>query len=156
MRAPQIAAELGSVVLDTLGLPAAIEWHVHRLRKSNGLLYELNVKDAAGFPLPEEYAATVFEIYHEALSNVARHAAAKRVAIALTITPYALTLVVRDDGIGSSEQRPPDSRPGGLAEIRRRALAYEGSCDVATRLNNGTTLTVSLPLPRPGSRASLI
>jgi len=42
------------------------------------------VSHAAAFDLPEDYAAAIFDIYNEALSNVARHAGTSRVAIALT------------------------------------------------------------------------
>src|SRR5438132_4093466 len=104
--ARQITAELGSVLLDTLGLAATIEWHVRQFQKCTGVLYELTVTNAAAFDLPEDYAATMFDIYNEALSNVARHAGASRVAIALTITPHELTMVVRDNGIGFADAPP--------------------------------------------------
>ncbi|TAK83899.1 MAG: hypothetical protein EPO20_16300 [Betaproteobacteria bacterium] len=101
--ARQISAELGSVLLDTLGLAGTIEWHVRRFQKVTGVRYELTMNDAAGLDLPEDYAATIFDIYNEALSNVARHAGASR---------------------------------------------YQGHCEVADASNGGTTITVSLPIPR--------
>ena len=90
----QISAELGSILLDTLGLPAAIEWHAHLFQKRTGVPCALTVDAASPVNLPEEYAATVFEFYNEALSNVARHAMASRVAVALTITPREATVKV--------------------------------------------------------------
>lgn len=143
--ARQVAAELGSVLLYTLGLAATIEWHLHQFQRCTGILYELKVNHAAGFDLPEQYAATIFDIYSEALSNIARHAGASRVAIALTITPHEVTLVVSDDGIGLANGAPaPDA--GGLAGIRACAQAHKGSCDVTGARNAGTTVTVSLPV----------
>jgi signal transduction histidine kinase len=94
--ARRVSAELSAVALDTLGLAAAIEWHVRRFQKSTGVHYELQVNDAAGFELPEKCAATVFDVYSEALSGVARHSHASRIAIALTITPRVVTMLVRD------------------------------------------------------------
>jgi signal transduction histidine kinase len=96
--ARRISAELCAVLVDTLGLAAAIEWHVRRFHKATGLLYELKVNDAAGVKLPEDCAATIFEAYSEALSSVARHTQANRIAIALTITPREVTMLVRDGG----------------------------------------------------------
>lgn len=84
------------MLLDTLGLAAAVEWHVRRFQKSTGILYELQVSDAAACELPEDCAATVFDVYSEALSSVARHTHASRIAIALTITPREVTMLVRD------------------------------------------------------------
>lgn len=88
----EISAELGSVVLDTLGLTAAIEWRARQFQKHTGVVCELTVDPAAPTGLPEDYAATIFEFYNEALRNVARHAMASRVAIALTITPRDVTV----------------------------------------------------------------
>jgi two-component system sensor histidine kinase UhpB len=144
--ARQATAELGSVLLETLGLAATIEWHVRQFQKCTGVLYELTVNHAAAFDLPEDYAATIFEIYNEALSNVARHAGASRVVIALTITPHEVTVIVSDNGIGFGRQIPAP-RAGGLAAIRARSQTYNGSCEVAAGRNAGTTVTVSLPLP---------
>src|SRR5205085_3656743 len=128
-----------------LGVAATIEWHVRQFQKCTGLLYELTVTDAAAFDLPEDYAATMFDIYNEALSNVARHAGASRVAIALTITPHEVTMVVRDNGIGFADA-PPAAQVGGLATIRARARTYKGSCEVASARRAGTAVTVSLPI----------
>src|SRR3954465_10223781 len=82
----QVTAELGSILLGTLGLAATIEWHAQQFQKCTGILCELTINDGAGSELPENYATAVFEAYNEALSNIARRAAASRVAITLTIT----------------------------------------------------------------------
>src|SRR5512143_3558943 len=74
--ARQVETELGAVLLSTLGLAATIEWYLHQYRKCTGILCELRVSNAGGFDLPGECAETIFDIYSEALSNVARHAAA--------------------------------------------------------------------------------
>lgn len=107
----------------------------------------LTVNDAAGFELPEDYAETIFDIYNEALSNVARHAAASRVAITLSITAHEVTMVVRDNGIGLGNGTPA-SGARGIAAIRARSQTYQGLCEVADASNGGTTVTVSLPIPR--------
>ena len=56
----QITAELGSILLGTLGLAATIEWHAHQFHKCTGIFCELTVNDVAGFELPEDYATAVF------------------------------------------------------------------------------------------------
>lgn len=142
----QTITELASILLGTLGLAATIEWHVQQFQKCTGIPCELTVNAAAGFELPEDYATTMFEVYNEALSNVARHAAASRVAIALTITPHELTMAVRDDGIGLADAAAGAS-VGGIAGIRARAETHNGVCRVAGTRELGTTVTVSLPLP---------
>jgi signal transduction histidine kinase len=93
--------ELGAVLLDTLGLAETIEWHARRFHKCTGIPCELTVSNAAGFGLPEDYAAAIFDIYNDALRSVARHAGAKRVAISLIITPKEVAVMVRDNGAGA-------------------------------------------------------
>ena len=95
-----ISAALGAVLLDTLGLAAAIEWQAARLRRSTGVRCELTVNDAAGVEVPEVCAATLLDLYGETLANAAAHPGASRVAVALTITRQEVTMVVRDDGRG--------------------------------------------------------
>ena len=145
--ARRLTTELESVLLDTLGLAAAIEWHLHGWQKFTGIASELAVSNAAGFDLPEEYAASIFHIYSEALSNVVRHARARRIAVALTITPHKVTLVVRDYGIGLGQQAS-SSRRGGIAEMRARAKSHKGLCEFAGTSSAGTTVTASLPIAR--------
>src|SRR6185503_7183680 len=91
--ARQLSAELASVLLATLGLAATIEWHVRQFQNCTGIPCELTVNNAAGFNLAEDLAETIFDIYTEALSNVARHAAASHVAIVLSIMPHEVRLV---------------------------------------------------------------
>lgn len=146
--ARQVSAELGSVLLDTLGLAATIEWHVRQFQKCTGIVYELTVSDAAGFDLPEGYAETMYDIYSQALSNVARHSGASRVAIALTISPSEVSLKVHDNGIGMGEAAA-DAGKGSIATLQARSQAYHGSCEVTGTRDAGTTLTVSLPLGKP-------
>jgi signal transduction histidine kinase len=143
--ARRVSAELGSVLLDTRGLAATIEWHARQFQCCTGVLYDLTVKRAAAFEPPDGYAATIFDVYSEALSNVARHAGASRVAIALTITPHEVTVVVSDNGIWLGKTH---ADAGGLAAIRARSHAHKGSFEVAGEGSRGTTVTVSLPLPR--------
>jgi signal transduction histidine kinase len=90
--AREISAALGSVALDTLGLTAALEWRARQFQKVTGVSCQLTVDPAAPVNLPEDCAATIFAFYNEALRNVARHAMASRVAIALTITPHDVTV----------------------------------------------------------------
>jgi len=148
----QISAELGSVLLDTLGLAATIEWYVHEFQKCTGIYYDLRIDDAVGAGLAEEYAKAIFQIFHEALSNIAHHARAAKIAIKVSITPQEVAIVVWDNGVGIAEKQARDSNSGGLAAIRKHAILLKGLCRVVGVPNKGTTLSVSLPLARAGGR----
>jgi signal transduction histidine kinase len=142
-----VGDEFGSVLLNTVGLPATIEWHLREFRKSTDIICALNAHIAEGFDLPAPYAEAIFETYREAISNVARHAVASHVWIELTVTSRDVTLVMRDNGIGIRDR---DSRHGeGIARMRARADRYHGLCAIAgTPKGGGTTVTFSLPVAR--------
>jgi signal transduction histidine kinase len=82
------------VLLDTLGLAGALEWHLHQFQKCTGIPSELTVNDAGGIALPEEYAAAIFEIYGEGLKSAAGEAAVSAVTVNLTLTSTEVRLLV--------------------------------------------------------------
>ena len=143
--ARQVSAELASALLTTLGLAATIEWHARQFQTCTGLPCELTMNNAAGVELPQGYAETIFDIYNEILSNVARHAAASHVAIALTLTSREVRLVVADNGVGVANEAV-GSDATGLAAIRAWTQVHKGFCEIASAPNRGTTVTVSLPI----------
>jgi len=148
----QISAELGSVLLDTLGLAGTIEWYIHEFQKCTGIYYDLSIDDVVGADLAEEYAMAIFHIFHEALSNIAHHAGAEKIAIKVSITPQEVAMVVWDNGVGIAEIQACNSNSGGLAAIRKHASSLKGLCRVVGVPNEGTTLSVSLPLAGAGGR----
>ena len=96
----QINAQLGAVVLDTLGLAATVEWHAYQFQKTTGIHCELKVNDTVAFEIPEAYAESVFEKFHESLNQILSRAQADRVSIELRIVPQEVALVLRDNGGG--------------------------------------------------------
>jgi signal transduction histidine kinase len=89
-----LSAELGSVMLSTLGLAETIEWHLHQVRKRTGIRCELGVKATERFDLPEEHAEALFDIYNGALCNIVGDARATRVAVDLAVSAEEAALTV--------------------------------------------------------------
>src|SRR5260370_15319703 len=91
---------LGPPLLDELGLEASLRWYVDREARRAGLEFDLAFSLAANRPAPA-VETTCFRVAQEALTNVIRHARARRVAIELDGgAEGALVLAVRDDGTG--------------------------------------------------------
>src|SRR4029079_9799879 len=85
----------------------------------------------------------------ECLSNIARHAEAKRVEVEVTVEDEGMVVVVRDDGMGFDQRAL--HRPGGglgLLNMRERLLAVQGSCEVESTPGKGTTVSMYVPLAR--------
>jgi signal transduction histidine kinase len=91
-----------------------------------------------------EVAAHLLSTLREALSNVARHAAATRVDVEVTASPDSVLLTVADDGIGI----PPDpARRSGLRNMAERADALGGKFGAERRPDGGTSVEWRVPLP---------
>jgi signal transduction histidine kinase len=130
--------------LDELGLAGALAEELARLEQATGTRCILEApSDLAALPAAVEVAA--LRITLEAVTNVVRHAGARRCAVVLTADDRRLTVVVEDDGAGL----PAKVVPGvGLASMRERAEEVGGTLAVAPRPDGGTRVRAELPLPR--------
>src|SRR5206468_8693686 len=91
-------------------------------------------------------ASAVFRMLQEALTNVAKHASATRVRVALHVDPSLLSLDVSDDGRGITRDELRGSHSLGLLGLRERAIALGGSVNVFRDTTSGTTVALRLPL----------
>src|SRR3984885_13832302 len=94
-----LSLNLRPSILDDLGLVPALEWQLNKLAARAGFHGRL---DAAGFQgrMPAELETTRFRVVQEALTNVVRHAQARRVTVGVHQEGQHLKLTVRDDGVG--------------------------------------------------------
>jgi signal transduction histidine kinase len=147
----RIAAELRPSVLDQLGLAAALEWQGHEFAIRTGLevIMHLCPDDCS---VPDHLSSSVFRIFQESLTNVARHAGAKRVTIRLTQTRRWITLEVSDDGVGIPPERLEGTTSLGLVGMRERALACRGEIRITGHPGLGTTVLLKVPLRRRVAR----
>ena len=90
--------------------------------------------------LTRETETACFRIAQEALTNVARHAKAKRVSVRLNRNRDQLFLIVKDDGVGFDVNALKDSTPValGLRGMKERASAVHGRLDVDSAEGQGT------------------
>jgi signal transduction histidine kinase len=90
----------------------------------------------------DEISAELLPTLREALSNVARHAAARTVEVEVSVDSSQVRLRVRDDGAGV---RPGEGGGHGLANMRTRAARLGGECDVAPAPGGGTVVLWQVP-----------
>ena len=108
-----------------------------------------------GLPLPPDVQIQVLHMVQEALSNVRKHANARRVALRVERHPR-WRFEVQDDGIGfDAAQVPPDSVHVGLGIMRERAQRIGAVVQVHSQAGQGTRVCIELPSsPRPPAPAS--
>ena len=143
-----IVAELRPPILDDLGLAPSLEWYVHRFAKRAGLRCEWDPGPAELF-VDREVAVIAFRIVQEALTNVARHAQAKHVAVRLGEQDGALTVEIRDDGRGISDDAANSQRSLGIVGMRERALVRGGSLEVRRLPGGGTSVRLAILMKPP-------
>jgi two-component system, NarL family, sensor histidine kinase DevS len=144
-----LITELRPAALDQLGLVAALEGLVRRSREIHGLDVELDaeIDETAIGP---ELRTTAYRLVQESLTNVARHARATRVVVALRDEGAALAVSVHDDGGGFDAADPATGF--GLPGMRERAELVGGRLGV-TSSSSGTTVTALLPRALGGGSA---
>ena len=142
--------ELRPTGLDELGLAAALEHCVETWRpRLPGVSLRLDIVGDFS-ALPESITVTLYRLVQEALTNVAKHAAAQSVDVRLE-RPAAraeeadrIEVVVSDDGLGAS---PGLSTRGlGLIGMRERVMALEGKLVLRTSPGRGFELSARIPV----------
>ena len=144
----RIATELRPVLLDDLGLVAAIEWLAQDFQNRTGVMCTFS-SSVENIVLEREQATVVFRICQEALTNVTRHAHARNVAIRLEDITGSLRLEVQDDGQGISEHKISDPQSLGLLGMRERASCLGGEISIIGQSGEGTTIALRIPRQQP-------
>ena len=107
---------------------------------------ELNLDLPEDQPLTTQQVRHLLAIAGEALSNVGRHAHARRVELSVQMEADSLHLTIADDGYGI----PPDYVAGyGLRNMYDRARLLEGQLEINSQPGQGTCLQLSIPCGRP-------
>jgi PAS domain S-box-containing protein len=140
----RIASDLRPGILDELGLEAAAEWAVREFGERSGMACRFE-SQLQGNPTNLDRGTAIFRILQEALTNVARHARARRVDVRLWDDAAGLHLEVRDDGAGIDTGRIADSRSFGLLGMRERSRAFDGNCVITPHPDGGTLVSATLP-----------
>lgn len=138
--------------VETLGLPEALRRQCEALKHQSGAEVVTHFEELPPpGTLSRETLMAIFRIAQEALANVGRHARAKHVRLNLGIQPGTglFVLDIADDGQGFDTKAAGGGM--GLANIRMRAEEIGAQVMLASRPGEGTTLSVSLPLPDPAA-----
>ena len=136
----RVARQLRPHVLEDLGLASALSALVGDVFGHTDVQARRTVSPAVP-PLPDEVELVVFRVAQEALTNVARHAGARRVEVGLTPQGDCVVLTVEDDGHGIDDLADGT----GLRGMRERAALVGGELDVRRRGEGGTRVRLMVP-----------
>lgn len=141
----RIAATLRPPLLDDLGLGPALALAGRQFGAQAGVDCTVKVDD--GDCLDPEHATQLYRIAQEALTNIARHAGARRVWIEGGAQGRSYRLAIEDDGRGmGTPAAAPETPSLGLVSMRERAALAGGSLHIGRGRDGGVRVEVSLPL----------
>ncbi len=138
-----IIDELRPAALEGRGLAQAISDYAARWQEHTGIKVETTIMGER--PLPLDVEQVLYRILQESLSNVARHAEADSVSIALEIAPDKVTLTIADNGRGF-EPAAVSTDSLGLTGMKQRLAEVNGTLTVETTLAVGTKVIAEVKL----------
>ncbi|MEX2210987.1 MAG: GAF domain-containing sensor histidine kinase [Gaiellaceae bacterium] len=140
----RLAVELRPSALDDFGLIPAVERLADTFREQTGIEVALEAR-LSEQRLPSEVETALYRIVQEALTNVVKHAGARRVGILLAQKNSSVAAVVEDDGVGF-DPRAGSEEGLGLAGMRERVGLVGGRLSIESAAGAGTTLVAEVPL----------
>jgi PAS domain S-box-containing protein len=146
----RLAWGLRPSVLDDLGLATALARYAADFGRTRGITVRVETSGLDDGRLAPAVETALYRIMQEALSNVARHAAATTVSVWLRRRRDAVVLIVDDDGCGFDSEQPPGpataARGLGIHTMRERAAVLKGTFTIDSAPGRGTRLEIEIPL----------
>ena len=137
-----ISHQMMPKTLTELGLAPAIEDSLSKTLGATGIQWQFE-----HFNLQERYESAkeiaLYRILQELINNVIKHSQASEVDIQLFQNGQNLLMVVEDNGRGMNNQANDGH---GLLNIKNRLKTFQGKANFESELNQGTTVTISLPV----------
>jgi two-component system sensor histidine kinase UhpB len=145
----RIMMNLRPAVLDQ-GLVAAVQWLASGFSKRTGVKTEVHSFDEK-ISLPKAVQMVAYRTTQEALTNISKYAECDRVTIDLSDSENVLTVEISDNGKGLEPSDLEKPKSFGIRGLHERAKTVGGWVDVSSIAGEGTSITLSIPIPVPES-----
>ena len=141
----KILNELRVGVLDNDGLIDGLRWLCQQFEESTDVELDFITK-LDKVKVNEATAVCVFRVLQESLNNITKHAAAKKIKIAVSMALGKLTMIIKDDGKGFDVGALQTVNSFGILGMKERVAAIEGEFNLESKKGAGTQLTISVPV----------
>jgi signal transduction histidine kinase len=145
----KLCTDLRPAMLDDASLEEAIRWHVRRIKGWAKARLKLEVEP--DLHISRDASEALVRILQESLTNVARHAKAKKIRVTLFRSEKYVRLTIRDNGRGMNMRKIGSGRSLGLLGMRERAAALGGDVEILSQPGRGTTVIARVPIEAPDS-----
>lgn len=140
-----ISNRLRPSLIDYLTLEDAIMWQVKEFERNTSIICNVDIAEH-GIKLSKNVSLTLFRIFQEALTNIARHANATEVDIKMFRSEASILLIIKDNGIGISDEKIKSPESFGLMAMRERAYSINATLDIRRSYEGGTEIVISVPV----------
>lgn len=141
--------DLRPILLDDLGLDAAISWLVENKLIETGIKVEVRTR-GLGERLPMHLETVVFRVVQEAINNITKHACANHVRINVNRARSTIKIEIIDDGKGFNVQDALTLKEGrrglGLQGMKERTELVKGKISIKSDIDKGTQIIITIPL----------
>ena len=135
----KIATALRPSILDTLGLIPSIEWYAKEFETHSNIKCQMEIIGNKQ-KFEKNISICFFRICQEALTNISKHAEAKKVKISVAHNNNALSLEISDNGKGISSEKLENPFSMGLLGMKERAKIIGADLVVTSKINCGSLL----------------
>lgn len=142
-----LALLLRPPMLDDLGLVPALEWQGREISRRGDM--EVDVRsEGVSEQLPDDVKVCIYRVVQEALTNAARHSAAKHAQVSVEQSGENIRVQIADDGKGFAAERV---RGMGILGMEERVKRLGGSLNIKSAAGKGTTVVAEIPTQRLGA-----
>lgn len=153
----KVIFDLRPTMLDHLGMVPALRWLAESRLEPLGIRVEITEERSVP-RLTSQMETALYRVVQEAIGNIARHAAARRVKIHFEVINQSVEVHIEDDGIGFDLTRlvvvPESNRGLGLLGMEERLELLGGELEIITHPGHGTKLNIIVPLERVPSEVA--
>ena len=140
----RISFELRPAILDDLGLSAAVEWYCEEFANRTGLQLQIEIEDVQTESISKNLA--IYRVLQESLTNIIRHADAKKVKVKLCKIKKDIVLLIQDNGIGISPDKIRSSKSLGLMGMSERVKYLGGHMEITAPDKGGAIIKIYIPI----------
>ena len=150
----RISSGLRPKILDTVGLAAAVEWHIREFTKRTSI--EVRLQQTGTLPTMDDAVATgIYRIIQEALTNIARHSEATQAEVALRLNNGELYVEITDNGKGIDQAMLVHPESLGIMSMQERARMIGGTVHFTSNPGKGTSVVLTAPV-RGGNQSEVV
>ena len=132
-------------MLDEIGLAAAIKWYTKTKLKASSIHFSIDSTVAEEL-LPKNIRLGLFRIFQESFTNALRHSRSKNISVNFGENNKRVSMLITDDGQGFDTEQVDTQLHHGLLGIRERVYAMSGEFSIHSKIGNGTSIRVEVPI----------